>query len=167
MKKVILTMAICLASLTMYAQNWSIGGRIGSGFQFDAQYDTGKGYVEGRFGAGFLNGINADFTALYNWKLFEWNWTPNAGQWFFDAGVGLNIGGAEHRAYLGPAGMARFGIKFNGAPVSLSFDWTPSVSTCIHYGDHYYNHEVYYHESGAHFNAMAFANFGITCVVQL
>lgn len=161
MKKLVLTLAVCLSAITMYAQNWSIGGRVGAGFQFDAQYDFGDQYVEGRFGAGFLNSpaVSADFTALYNWKLFDWaDWTPNAGTWFFDAGCGINVGGGAHWAYVGPAGMAKFGIAFNEVPIKLSVDWTPSLSCGIAY-DNY--------SSYARFNGIALANFALTCVVEL
>lgn len=161
MKKLVLTLAVCLSAITMYAQNWSIGGRVGAGFQFDAQYDFGDQYVEGRFGAGFLNGVNADFTALYNWELFNWDWTPNAGTWFFDAGCGINVGGRENFAYVGPAGMAKFGIKFKGAPIKLSFDWTPSLSCGIDYWSGRYS------GSRAFFNGIALANMAVTCVVEL
>jgi hypothetical protein len=78
------------------------------------------------------------------------DWTPSAGDWFFDAGVGLNVGGAANYAYLGVAGMARLGFTFNNAPVSLSVDYTPVIGPKIAYGD-------------ASFRDIGFANFGLTC----
>ena len=41
----------------------------------------------------WVAGLAADFTALHNWNICTMDWTPSAGDWFFDAGVGLNIGG--------------------------------------------------------------------------
>lgn len=165
MKKFFVILAACLlTSVSVSAQNWAIGGRVGATLQFDAQYHWANSYIEGRFGAGFANHggtITADFSALYNWKVLRWsNWTPSAGDWFLDAGVGLNVGGREHYAYVGPAGIVKFGIQFTGAskPVSLSLDWNPAFGVGIGYGHGY---------SSAGFNEMGLANIGITCVVHL
>lgn len=156
MKKFLLTLVAVLCVSGAFAQDWKVGGRLGSGFQAVGQYTLNNdNYVEGRFGAGWLDGaVTADFTALYNWHIYDMDWTPSVGTWFFDAGVGLNIGGREHYAYLGVAGMARLGITFNDAPVSLSVDYTPVVGPEIGYGGGH---------SNATFRGMGFANFGITC----
>ena len=142
MKKIILTLAaaiICAATVSAQswvdratsASNWNAGIRIGSGFQVQAEYNLpSDNYLEGRFGMSWCNGgasLMADFTALYNWHLFDMDWTPDLGTWFFDAGCGIDIGGRSHYAYFGPAGSAKFGIKFNGAPFKLAIDWTPYI----------------------------------------
>ena len=94
------------------AQDWSIGGRVGSGFQAVGQYKyNGKNYIEARFGASWNNPVvstvittdndiyasegrvMADFTLLHYWRAIEMDWTPRAGRWFFDAGVGVNVPG--------------------------------------------------------------------------
>ena len=80
--------------------------------------------------------------------------TPRAGTWFFDAGVGVNVGGREHYAYVGVAGMARLGFEFNSAPVSLSLEYTPVIGPGIGYGGG---------ASDAAFRAVGFANVGLTC----
>ena len=113
MKKFLLALVAMVMVAGVSAQNWSIGGRVGSGVQVVGQYDLNKkNYLEGRFGAAWLGGVTADFTALYNWKICTMDWTPNGGDWFFDAGVGVNVGGASHYAYVGIAGMARLGYNF-------------------------------------------------------
>ena len=156
MKKFFLMMVASLFVTGAFAQDWSVGGRIGSGFQAVGQYGYNQNsYIEGRFGAGWLDsGVTADFTALHNWKVCTMDWTPRAGEWFFDAGVGLNIGGESHYAYLGVAGMARLGFKFYDAPVSLSVDYTPVIGPAIAYGGG---------QSYAGFRDIGFANFGLTC----
>lgn len=156
MKKFFLMMVASLFVTGAFAQDWSVGGRIGSGFQAVGQYGYNQNsYIEGRFGAGWLDhGVTADFTALHNWKVCTMDWTPSAGDWFFDAGVGINVGGAANYAYLGVAGMARLGFTFNNAPVSLSVDYTPVVGPAIAYGGGH---------SYAGFRDVGFANFGITC----
>lgn len=158
MKKFFLLIVASLFVTGAFAQDWSVGGRIGSGFQAVGQYKFGNdNYVEARFGASWAHHdatITADFTALYNWHIVEMDWTPRAGTWFFDAGVGVNVGGREHFAYVGVAGMARLGIEFNGAPVSLSLDYTPVIGPAIGYGGGH---------SHADFHEMGFANVGITC----
>ena len=119
------------------AQNWTVGGRIGSGFQAVGQYVfSNDNYVEARFGAYWANAggtVTADFSVLYNWNVCNMDWTPSAGV----------------------AGSAKLGIAFKGAPVRLSFDWSPAFGPGIAYWD-----------GGSHseFNERALCNFGITCV---
>jgi len=98
--------------------------------------------------------VTADFTLLHNWRIFKMDWTPEYGDWFFDAGVGVNVGGKEHYAYVGLAGMARLGFNFPDVPITLSADWTPVVGPKFFYGKGW--NEVSY-------NALGLANFGVTC----
>mgnify|MGYP007111668040 CR=1 FL=1 len=156
MKKFLLLAVAVVFATSAFAQDWSVGGRLGSGFQAVGQYGYNQNsYIEGRFGAGWLDGgVTADFTALHNWKICTMDWTPSAGDWFFDAGVGLNVGGAANYAYLGVAGMARLGFTFNNAPVSLSVDYTPVIGPAIAYGGGH---------SYSGFRDIGFANFGFTC----
>ena len=170
MKRLFLIFAAVMCVTTLSAQKWSFGGRVGSGVQAVAQYEvTGKSYMEARFGASWnnplffreVNGhvsqhrVMADFTALYNWHVLELDWTPGTGLWYFDAGCGVNVGGREHYAYVGAAGMARLGIKFYDVPLSLSFDWTPCFGPNIFYMRDYV---------ATSFNELGLANLGISCV---
>lgn len=161
MKKFLLTLAAGLLAWSASAQNWAVGGRIGSGIQADAQYIfSNDNYVEGRFGAYWANAggkLSVDFTALYTWNLLNMNWTPSAGDWFLDAGAGINIGGRSHYTYLGAAGTVKLGIAFSGAPVNLSFDWTPVFGPGIVSWDGH---------SDTSFNERGLCNFGITCVYR-
>ena len=185
MKKVILTLAVLFCALNASAQDgWTVGGRIGSGFQAVTSYH-GLGevanypfYLEGRFGMSWLSaaGVTADFTALAAWRIFEFG-NYSAGNFFADFGCGINVGGREHYAYVGPCGLARIGFKFTGAPVSLSFDWTPVFGAEISYwkgyttslGDYYEGDipggEFVHVPGGSHsqFYTHGLANFGITC----
>ena len=137
MKKIFLVLAAALCVATVSAQQkWSIGARVGSGFQADAEwFYSGDKYVEGRFGMGWLSGaLTADFTALHNWNCCNWDWTPSVGKWYLDAGVGVNLGGAAHYVYGGVAGDVKFGIKFNKVPIRLSVDYTPVLGIAGWYG---------------------------------
>ena len=164
MKKIILTLAVLFCALNASAQDgWTVGGRIGSGFQAVTSYH-GLGevahypfYLEGRFGMSWLSaaGVTADFTALAAWRIFEFG-NYSAGNFFSDFGCGINVGGREHYAYVGPCGLARVGFKFTGAPVSLSFDWTPVFGAEINYG-------LTKDLNGSSFYSYGLANFGITC----
>ena len=173
MKKLFLILVAALSISAVSAQEFSLGARVGAGAQAVAQLKfSNDNYLEARFGASWINpvvtvahatenAINvnssrvcADFTLLYNWHILDMDWTPKAGRWFFDAGVGVNVGGREHYAYVGVAGMARLGITFNGAPVSLSLDYTPVIGPEIGY---------WKGGSAAEFRSMGFANVGITC----
>ena len=143
------------------SQDWSVGLRVGSGLQANAECFYGdKTYVEGRFGLGYISGLSADFTALHNWNIFNMDWTPSAGQWFFDAGVGFNIGGASHWVYGGVAGQAKLGIKFSSAPVRLSVDWTPVIGVGGHYGKVDLGDSI--ETNRAYFYSWGLCNFGIT-----
>ncbi len=159
MKKIFLALAFVFCAFSVSAQGWAVGGRLGSGLQVQAEYQfASDNYLEGRFGMSWCNGgavLMADFTALYQWNIAKMNWTPKAGEWFFDAGVGVAVGGREHYAYVGVAGGAKLGIKFNGAPVKLAIDWTPVVGPGIGYGGG---------ASHASFNEYGLANLGISCV---
>ena len=158
MKKLLLVLTVCMCAWSASAQNWAVGGRIGSGFMADVQYVfSNDNYIEGRFGAYWANAggtVTADFTALYNWNICRMNWPPSAGTWFFDAGAGINVGVKGHYAYVGAAGCAKLGIDFSGAPVRLSFDWSPAFGPGIAYWDG---------DSASEFNEHALCNFGITC----
>jgi hypothetical protein len=115
------------------SQKWSAGLRVTYGVQAVAEcFYSDKAYFEGRLG--IFNGASADFTVLHNWNCFAWNWTPQAGQWFLDAGVGGNIGGAAHFCYGGVVGQVKFGIKFNKVPIRLAVDYTPAINIRGTYG---------------------------------
>lgn len=127
MKKILLVMAAMLCVATVSAQSkWAAGLRIGSGLQAQGEYTYADNrYVEARFGMGWLSGVTADFTALHNWNVCNWDWTPSVGKWYLDAGCGLNIGGRKQFMYGGVAGQVKFGIKFKKVPIRLSIDYTP------------------------------------------
>lgn len=178
MKKVLLALVAVLLVTSVSAQKWSVGGRVGSGFQAVGQWHYNeKCNIEARFGAswthsvfaygwdygidgdidilaGYTSPITADFTVLHNWRVLEMDWTPKAGEWFLDAGVGLNVAGAKHVAYIGAAGLVRLGFTFNKVPLTLGVDYTPIVGPAICYVPGY--------ESAA-FNVGGLANFGVSC----
>ena len=159
MKKIILIAAMVLGfAVAANAQGFRVGGRIGSGFQAQAEYCyNGANYFEGRLGMGWYNAgvLTADFTALHNWNVGTMDWTPSVGQWFFDAGAGLSVGGRSNIVTLGVAGCAKLGIEFNDAPIRLAVDWTPAFGPAITYIGA---------DSHAKFNEYGLANFGISAV---
>lgn len=135
MKKFLLLVVASLFVTGAFAQDWSVGARAGAGFQAVGQYSFNqKNYVEARFGLNLAHCASADLTGLYNWRLVQWDWTPEAGTWFLDAGVGASVGGAKQYAYFGATGMARFGFKFRKVPISLSIDYTPVIGLDFVYG---------------------------------
>ena len=143
------------AAKAVASQKWSVGARLGTGFQAQAEcfYSDNK-YVEGRLGMSWVyGGIIADFSVLHNWNICNMDWTPSVGKWFFDAGVGVNVGGAANLVTLGVAGQAKLGIKFNAAPVRLAFDFSPAVGPAIIY---------WKGGSAAGFNKMGLCNLGFS-----
>ena len=153
MKKILLVMAAMLCVATVSAQHkWAAGLRVGSGLQAQGEYVYSDNcYVEARFGMGWLSGVTADFTALHNWNVCNWDWTPSVGKWYLDAGCGLNIGGGAKtlvnvylddnysgwtygsNVYVGVAGQVKFGIQFKKVPIRLSVDYTPVLGICANY----------------------------------
>ena len=143
------------AAQTVASQKWSVGARVGSGFQAQAEcfYSDSK-YVEGRLGMSWVyGGVLADFSVLHNWNVCKMDWTPDAGQWFLDAGVGANVGGAANLATIGVTGQVKLGIKFDAAPIRLAFDFSPVIGPAI-----------LYWKGGAAcgFNTMGLCNLGIS-----
>lgn len=141
-------------------KKWGVGLRVGglSVVNLVGNYKvTQRGYAEARFGLSYSLYVetSADFTALYNWRIVNAEWTPNIGRSFIDLGVGINAGGSRHGAYVGAALMARIGINFYKVPMTLSFDYTPSIGLVNNDDD-----DVDYDKL---FNDFGLINFGITC----
>ncbi len=138
MKKLFLVMAAMFCIATASAQDkWSVGLRLGSGAQVEGEYFySDKAYLEGLLGLSFFDNF-VDFSLLHNWNCYEWNWTPSAGHWFLDAGVGGRIGGNGDFCVLGVAGQVKFGIEFKKVPIRLAIDVTPSFGPVINYGKSY------------------------------
>ena len=56
MKKVLLALVAVLLVTSVSAQKWSVGGRVGSGFEVVGQYSLNEtNYIEARFGASWLD----------------------------------------------------------------------------------------------------------------
>ena len=122
------------AAQTAASAKWSAGLRVNGGVQAMAEcFYAGDKYVEGRLGLGIFGGLGADFTFLHNWNCCNWDWTPNAGAWFLDAGVGANVGGNGGHCYVGIAGDVKFGIKFHKVPIRLAVDYTPVIGWNFNY----------------------------------
>ncbi len=132
MKKLIFATIFCLFAATSFAQNNALGLRIGSGaeVQYEHFFDTGNVLK--------VNGGLFDFdgnffgTCIYDWECFNWSdWTPKAGNWFLQAGVGGAVGmykvDSKSSLNIGVAGNVAFGIHFKGAPFTLALDYRPTV----------------------------------------
>ncbi len=158
MKKLLLTLALCFCALTASAQNIAVGGRIGSGLQIQGEFQfNNDNYVESRFGMSWLSGggLTVDCTLLYQWEIAKFNLTPGYGEWFVDAGAGVNVGGKAHYAYVGVAGCAKFGIKLKDLPIKVAIDWTPIFGPEIAYYKKYRASDFY---------GRGLANFALSCV---
>ncbi len=160
MKKLFVLLAVLVLGCGVAsAQDWGLGARLGSGFQGVAQrYFANEDHIEVRLGMDWIyeGGIVADFSTLYVFHVADMPWTDE-GTWFFDAGLGLNVGGRENFATLGVQGMARLGYTFETAPISLSLDFSPALGPAIVYGGGY---------SQSEFNENGLANFGFSCTYR-
>ena len=132
MKKLFLAAIFCLFAATSFAQSDALGLRIGNGAELQYEHMFGSGNVL-KANAGLFD-FNGSFfgTCVYNWEVCNWsNWTPNAGDWFLQAGVGGAVGiynnGKNSDLDVGVAGDVAFGIHFNGAPITLAVDYRPTI----------------------------------------
>ena len=68
-------------------------------------------------------------TCVYDWQCFNWtDWTPEAGDWFLQAGVGGAVGIVKNTGFnIGLAGDVAFGINFSDAPITLALDYRPTL----------------------------------------
>ena len=128
MRKLILAAIFCLFAATSFAQSNALGLRAGSGAELQYEHLFGSGNAL-KVNAGLFD-FDGNFfgTVIYNWELCNWgNWTPNAGNWFLQAGVGGALGLWKDDLNLGVAGNVAFGIHFSGAPITLAVDYRPTV----------------------------------------
>ena len=165
MRRLLLTLVALFAVAATSAQCWSAGLRLGSGAQLVAQYNYNyRGYLEGRVGVSWLaiGGINGDASLLHNWHISEMCWTPNAGDWFFDAGVGANVNGHRGQLSCGVVGVARLGIKLHDLPLTISLDYSPIFGPTI-YRYTYYDAALLQHSAlCSEFNFFGLYNAAIT-----
>jgi hypothetical protein len=153
MKKFLVAVLAIFCVSAASAQENNVGIRFDRGINIVGQYDLGSNNIEGRIG---FNHNLVNLTGLYNWEIAQFDWTPGLGKWFFDAGVGVTVGGRERLVNVGVAGCAKLGIEFNSAPVRLSLDFTPAFGPLIAYEPGY--------GSYARFNEYNIANLGISAV---
>jgi hypothetical protein len=141
--------AVCSISFcTKQSKGCSLGLRVGSGTYVVGEYFYGKDvYIDGRIGWEWANGFN--LTALHMWNPKDWNWTPNLGWWFVDAGAGAFVGAGYGHVNFGVAGSAKFGILFKKVPIRLAVDVTPKIG-------------LYAYNGGIHFWGTGLFNGGLT-----
>lgn len=131
MKKFLLALAFVCCAASVSAQSWGLGARINAGVQLQGEYTfSTENYLDARLGINFPDGLDLDLTLIYQWHIGQWDWTPKAGTWFFDAGLGAQAALLMHDdggLYAGAVGDAKFGIKFNKVPIKLAIDYTPGI----------------------------------------
>lgn len=144
------------AFTTVSAEGWGVGARLGSGLQAVGQRNFYNGnYAELRVGMDWMHpDVVADISLLYNWNVADMDWTMR-GDWFFDAGVGLNLSGKRYFTAFGVQGVAKLGYAFEDSPMSLSLDWSPTFGPgWVHVGG----------VSDSSFNDAAIWNFGVSAI---
>ena len=122
-----------LAQSAAPAAKWSLGLRAGLNAGLVAEYFYGQDtYIDGRLGVGYLGGnVTVEFDAYHNWNLYNWDWTPNAGSWYLDSGVGAFVGGMANRIHFGVAATVKFGIHFKKVPIRLALDVSPQLGVDV------------------------------------
>lgn len=128
MKKLLVALVALFCVNAVSAQVNNAGIRFSGGIDIVGQYDLSKSnYIDGRLTLSGGLGV----TGIYTWRLMDFNWTPQYGKWFLDAGIGggfTNVGrdyGGSY-SYLDVVGSIKLGFKFKKAPVSIIWDASPS-----------------------------------------
>ena len=137
MKKIVLMLAVCFASLgtvtTVKAQENALGLRFGDGVELLYQFDlTQKNFLQFSLAVPHFEGLSV--TGIYNWRCCQWNWTPQTCAWYLNAGVGGALGpyDFDDSGFLvGVAGSYAFGCQFRNAPISLEVDYRPVIGAVI------------------------------------
>ena len=127
MKKLFVALVALFCVNAVSAQVNNAGIRFSGGIDIVGQYDLSKSnYIDGRLTLSGCLGV----TGIYTWRLMDFDWTPQYGKWFLDAGigggftnVGRNYGGSD--SYLDVVGSIKLGFKFKKAPVSIIWDASP------------------------------------------
>ena len=163
MKKLFLALALAFCAATVSAQGWGLGARVGAALQLQGEYTfSQENYIDARLGLNLEGGMNVDLTLIHQWNVAKMDWTPSAGTWFVDLGVGANVGMASKYLYAGGIGCAKLGIKFKGAPVKLALDYSPSVGPWI--GGKSDADATEGSNTHAGIRTEGFFNFGLSCV---
>ena len=125
MKKLLVALVAMFCVTTVSAQLNNAGIRFDGGINVVGQYDLTKAnYLDGRIG---LANSTVYLTGLYNWQLMNFDWTPQDGKWFLDAGAGASVAfGQGFTAAV--VGTVKFGFKFKSFPISLISDFTPGIN---------------------------------------
>lgn len=138
MKKLLFIVLFAAASLgTAQAQENAAGLRIGAGFELLYQRQmSAENYL--RFTAAFPNFDGFTVTGSYNWRCYEWDWTPETCDWHLDAGAGAAFGvyGLDDAGVLvGAMGTCAFGCQFKEVPISIDIDYRPVLGFVAGGGD--------------------------------
>lgn len=131
MKKFFLGLAFCLVTLGVQAQEYdhAVGLRFGGSVELLYQHEISPSNFW-QFTLAMPNYDGISVTGIYNWRCFEWDWTPQTCDWYLNAGVGGAVGAYnfDNTGFLvGVAGSCAFGCQFKNAPISLEVDYRPVV----------------------------------------
>lgn len=129
MKKFLLALValVCVSAVSAQEYKHAAGLRLGYGVELQYEHNfSSQNFLKANLG---LFGYHANFmaSATYNWNLFQWNWTPSVGKWFFTAGVGGSLGVWGGGFQLGVSGDAAFGLRFKNVPITLALDYRPTI----------------------------------------
>lgn len=130
MKKFILAMVLCVASMGAFAQKTPHAAGVFLGYNSGLVYQyhfNNKNFVDATLDCFGFKGVSG--SATYNWNIKEWSdWTPNFGTWKLWGGVGAGVGLFEKAFILGPVGQLGFGFTLNSVPLTIGLNYRPMVT---------------------------------------
>lgn len=139
MKKIVMILALTLATLAVQAQQYdhAVGLRFGGSVELLYQHElSADNFAQFTLAVPNYDGIS--LTGIYNWRCMEWDWTPETCDWYLNAGFGAALGAYNFKDtgfLVGLAGSCAFGCQFKNAPISLELDYRPVVGVVAGGGD--------------------------------
>ena len=131
MKKILLALALCLATVAVQAQKYdhAVGLRFGGSVELLYQHElTKSNFLQFTLAVPNYDGLSV--SGIYNWRCCKWDWTPQTCDWYLNAGVGAAVGIYNFKStgfLAGGAGSCAFGCQFKRTPISLEVDYRPVV----------------------------------------
>lgn len=134
MKKIVLTLLVCFTALGVArAQENAVGLRFGGSAELLYQRDLSRtNFLQFTLAIPDYDGFAV--TGLYNWRLCQWDWTPETCDWHLNAGVGGALGmyNFDKAGFmLGVTGSCAFGCQFKSVPISIDIDYRPVLGAVI------------------------------------
>lgn len=135
MKKIIILLALCLASVSAFAQPRAIGIRFGGDAGISYQhYVNGDNWIEADFGTIHWNGCG--LTGIYDFNIFQDCFSISGMNFYAGPAVQIRyVARGDSKFDFGIGGQVGFEYCFPAIPLNLSIDYRPVWNFIGSYGN--------------------------------